>query len=97
MCAKVADFGLSRCITSGIAGSLATWQWLAPEVILEDGAEYGLASDVYSFGMVLWEILTCEVPFEEFDKNPRYTRTFVDGWYTIFINIDDVLINSLCR
>lgn len=79
VCAKVADFGLSRCITSGISGSLGTWQWLAPEVILEDGGEYGLASDVYSFGVVLWEILTFEVPFEEFEKNPRYSRSCTDG------------------
>lgn len=79
VCAKVADFGLARSITSGISGSLQTWQWLAPEVILEDGGEYDISSDVYSFGVVLWELVSFQFPYDEFDSVPRYSRTIVDG------------------
>lgn len=79
LCAKVGDFGLARCITSPIAGSLKTWQWLAPEVILENGEGYGLESDVYSFGVVLWELVSFRYPYDEFTRNPRYSRRIIDG------------------
>ena len=38
-------------------------RWLAPEVLA--GKSYDCASDVYSFGMILWEMLTWQVPWEE--------------------------------
>src|SRR3990167_2419216 len=77
--AKVADFGLARSITSGIAGTLSTWQWLAPEVINDETGEYHLSSDVYSFGVVLWELLTFKYPFDEYENTSRYCRVIVDG------------------
>ena len=86
VCAKVADFGLSRAITSGIAGCLSTWQWLAPEVLLEDGGEYDISSDVYSFGIVLYELVAFLLPFDEFETNPRYSRSITDGEHTIIRN-----------
>eukprot|EP00002_Diphylleia_rotans_P007582 TRINITY_DN1721_c0_g1_i7.p1 TRINITY_DN1721_c0_g1~~TRINITY_DN1721_c0_g1_i7.p1 ORF type:complete len:2527 (+),score=479.25 TRINITY_DN1721_c0_g1_i7:47-7627(+) len=61
--AKVSDFGLT--IAQGEqqaednAGSLL---WLAPEVIL--GGEYRDYSDVYSFGIIIWEVMSRRVPFE---------------------------------
>lgn len=38
-------------------------RWLAPEVL--EGEQATLASDVYSFGIILWECLTFEVPFAQ--------------------------------
>ena len=65
-------------------GALNSWQWLAPEVIStldveRDRIEYGLASDVYSFGIILWELLTFQIPFEEYLGDPKYTKSFKDG------------------
>ena len=80
--AKVADFGLSRTISSNVAGTLNSWQWLAPEVINnsdDQSSEYGLKSDVYSFGIILWELITFQHPFDEFIGHPKYTRTLKDG------------------
>lgn len=66
---KVSDFGLSRawlpeqsksqvCMTSG-AG---TYHWMAPEVL--DGQWYNEKVDVYSYGIVLFEILARRIPYD---------------------------------
>src|SRR3990167_2964652 len=75
---KIGDFGLARSITSSIAGTLNTWQWLAPEVISDDG-EYNLSSDVYSFAIIFWELLAFSYPFDEYQQHPRYSRVIIDG------------------
>ena len=82
MVAKVADFGLARIITKSMRGTLNSWQWLAPEVITYnelDTCEYGLESDVYSFAMILWELLTFQIPFEEYLDDPKYSKSWRDG------------------
>jgi len=57
--AKVGDFGLSRVLAPNMYGALGTWQWLAPEVTVASGdSTYDQRSDVYSFGIVCWEIAT---------------------------------------
>eukprot|EP00899_Mesostigma_viride_P006671 jgi/Mesvir1/16004/Mv08304-RA.2 len=66
---KVADFGLSRVrAASRPHVSTATWGgtpgWMAPELLRgEDGAITEKA-DCYSFGVVMWEVLTRRVPWE---------------------------------
>ena len=42
-----------------------TLQWMAPEVV--DGG-YDNKVDVFSFGIVMWEILTCRVPWENDER-----------------------------
>ena len=61
---KVADFGIARAGTSQIteAGSIiGTAQYLSPEQAR--GSVVDESSDLYSTGIVLYEILTGEVPF----------------------------------
>ncbi|KAL9227447.1 hypothetical protein vseg_003133 [Gypsophila vaccaria] len=65
MCVKVADFGISClesqcCDTKGFTG---TYRWMAPEMIREKN--HTKKVDVYSFGIVLWEILTALIPFDD--------------------------------
>lgn len=72
--ALIGDFGLARQVNPEIGGMLGTWQWLAPECI--DSIElnsYDERTDIYSFGMVLWEIVTCNVPFEEYENHPKFS------------------------
>jgi len=45
-------------------GCLGTYHYMAPEVFRAEG--YSKASDVYSFGMVLWEMITRRVPFKDY-------------------------------
>merc|ERR1712107_107050 len=64
---KISDFGLSRalseqpsqaCMTSG-AG---TYHWMAPEVL--DGQFYDEKVDVYSYGVLLYELICRRIPFD---------------------------------
>jgi serine/threonine protein kinase len=62
---KVADFGLSSSTENGaVAGkkdSKIPVKWSPPEVLNE--RKFSKASDVWSFGIVLWEILEKKVPY----------------------------------
>jgi serine/threonine protein kinase len=61
---KVADFGLSRFRSDKkTMTQVGTPMWMAPEVIL--GEKYTERADVYSFGIILWEIMTRREPYED--------------------------------
>ncbi|XP_058087656.1 serine/threonine/tyrosine-protein kinase HT1-like [Magnolia sinica] len=65
MCVKVADFGIS-CLESQCGsreGITGTYRWMAPEMIKEK--HHTRKVDVYSFGIVLWELLTALIPFHD--------------------------------
>ncbi|KAK9833554.1 hypothetical protein WJX81_005671 [Elliptochloris bilobata] len=61
---KVCDFNLSRVMEeSAVLSSMAATnpRWLAPEIL--GGRGYTFSSDIYSFGIILWEFLTWRVPW----------------------------------
>ena len=59
---KLCDFGLSEIteITRNTSDS-GTTAWMAPEIYMKRIASK--ASDIYSFGIVIWELWTCKIPF----------------------------------
>lgn len=65
VCAKLADYGLARGHAGDLKLGLETWQWLAPEgtifpelsVLDPRSSGFGPAADIFSFGVVLWELL----------------------------------------
>lgn len=62
---KIADFGVARVMdTAGVmTAETGTYRWMAPEVI--EHKPYGEKADVFSFGIVLWELLTGRVPYSD--------------------------------
>uniref|UniRef100_A0A8C0QSP7 mitogen-activated protein kinase kinase kinase n=1 Tax=Chelonoidis abingdonii TaxID=106734 RepID=A0A8C0QSP7_CHEAB len=63
---KITDFGLAREWHKTTKMSAAgTYAWMAPEVIRV--SRFSKSSDVWSFGVLLWELLTGEVPYREID------------------------------
>ncbi|CAM5172562.1 unnamed protein product, partial [Eretmochelys imbricata] len=63
---KITDFGLAREWHRTTKMSAAgTYAWMAPEVIRL--SRFSKSSDVWSFGVLLWELLTGEVPYREID------------------------------
>ncbi|KAL3689066.1 hypothetical protein R1sor_015375 [Riccia sorocarpa] len=62
---KVADFGVARVQDhSGImTAETGTYRWMAPEVI--EHKPYDRKVDVFSFGVVLWELLTGKLPYAD--------------------------------
>lgn len=52
----------------GQSSDVGTLEWMAPE--LHNQEEYGAKVDVYSFGIVMWEIITREQPWRDTDPGP---------------------------
>eukprot|EP00742_Colponemidia_sp_Colp-10_P007271 GILJ01007817.1.p1 GENE.GILJ01007817.1~~GILJ01007817.1.p1 ORF type:complete len:862 (-),score=71.89 GILJ01007817.1:172-2757(-) len=59
---KVCDFGWARLKSCTMTGHIGTFQWMAPEVIANQN--YTEKADVFSFGVVLWEMVTREPPYQ---------------------------------
>jgi serine/threonine protein kinase len=63
---KVTDFGVSTEYSTQSKDRTAetgTYRWMAPEVIRHEN--YSSPADVYSFAIVLWQLLTREHPFAD--------------------------------
>ncbi|CAF2598586.1 unnamed protein product [Rotaria sp. Silwood2] len=63
---KITDFGLARKqLQSSSVSTAGTFAWMSPECIRN--TEFSTKSDVWSFGVLLWECLTGEIPYKGFD------------------------------
>ena len=63
---KICDFGFSKENAVGKARhtvSVGTPFWVAPEII--NGEPYSSSCDVYSFGIILWELYTRRIPYDD--------------------------------
>ena len=64
--ARIMDFGIARSLKAeGITGEgliIGTPQYMSPEQV--EGKKAGQCSDIYSLGIILYEMMTGRVPFE---------------------------------
>ncbi|OAY85860.1 Serine/threonine-protein kinase HT1, partial [Ananas comosus] len=63
---KIADFGVARVEAQNpkdMTGETGTLGYMAPEVL--EGKPYNRKCDVYSFGICLWEIYCCDMPYPD--------------------------------
>ena len=65
---KICDFGLSRIRNTKKNKKnnnirVGTPHWMAPEIL--KGEKYEYESDVYSFGIILWKMLTGQIPYKD--------------------------------
>ncbi|EGG16486.1 SH2 domain-containing protein [Cavenderia fasciculata] len=79
---KVCDFGLSQIkqrgenLKDGQDGAKGTPLWMAPEVL--QGKLFNEKADVYSFGLVLWQIYTRKELFPEFDNFYKFVTAICE-------------------
>lgn len=75
---KVTDFGFSRFKEGTtkwgkMTGNVGTCHWMAPEVW--SGKQYDDKADVYSFSIVVYEIVCLSVPFENLEPQEAVKST----------------------
>lgn len=75
---KIGDLGLAAVVGKSHAAHslLGTPEYMAPELYEE---EYTELVDIYSFGMCLLEMATCEIPYSECDSIGKIYRKVTAG------------------
>jgi serine/threonine protein kinase len=78
--AKVSDFGRSHYLSINqlVYSVSATSTWTAPEILRDNLATR--KSDVYSYGLVLWEIVTQQLPYMEMEWMAHLERSIIEGY-----------------
>lgn len=84
---RLFDFGLAKELkqrdlvqppdgyrATGVTGSR---RYMAPEVVKSQ--PYGFSADVYSFGILLWEIMALKTPFRGFNQQEHETKVAKGG------------------
>eukprot|EP01096_Ripella_sp_DP13-Kostka_P016473 TRINITY_DN802_c0_g2_i2.p1 TRINITY_DN802_c0_g2~~TRINITY_DN802_c0_g2_i2.p1 ORF type:complete len:613 (+),score=284.80 TRINITY_DN802_c0_g2_i2:197-1840(+) len=76
--AKVSDFGLSHFDDNWEEEHpIGTPLYMAPEVMR--GQTITEKVDVYSLGIILWEVVTQQHPFSHHNSYPRYSNSVING------------------
>ncbi|KAF0545757.1 kinase-like protein [Gigaspora margarita] len=94
---KLADFGLSRRITVNSRCNFGALRYIDPQVFMRSNQNYELSkkSDVYSVGMIMWEISSGKIPFCSIDDLDvqreicfnSIREKIVEGTPIIYLNI----------
>lgn len=71
----MADFGVARFQNQEgvMTAETGTYRWMAPEVI--NHQPYDQKADVFSFAIVLWELVTAKVKFHFLKGQKRLLTT----------------------
>ena len=83
---KILDFGLAKVVENAsvdseevytMSGETGSLRYMAPEVA--DALPYNYSADVYSFGIILWELNAFKKPFEGLNRDLFYERIVHGG------------------
>lgn len=82
--AKLTDFGLSAMLQNtsvnnggDLTAETGTYRYMAPEVIKHEKYQY--PADIYSISILMWEILTREVPFKNMSQIEAAGSVAIEG------------------
>lgn len=74
--AVIGDLGVARLANEeGEGQEIGSYRWMAPEVCGAEsgrggnnggGGGFSYKSDVYSYGILVWELVTCKMPFADY-------------------------------
>ncbi|CAK4701573.1 unnamed protein product [Aphanomyces euteiches] len=73
---KLTDFGIKEDLQQTMTIGVGTFRWMAPEVVQDQ--HYTTAADIYSFGIVLSEFDSHQVPYSDLTK-PGTRETLADS------------------
>lgn len=63
---KICDFGTVADKSTLMTNNKGSAAWMAPEVF--EGSKYTEKCDIFSWGIVLWEVLSRQKPFKDVDN-----------------------------
>ena len=73
----ISDFGFCGPADKPLKSIYGNLPYVAPEVIV--GKEYTFASDIYSIGILMWEISSGQTPFNNCEHNYDLAMKIVNG------------------
>ena len=78
--AKVCDFGTARSLVkTAKTTQKGTYRWMAPEIVEGVEANINKMCDVFSYGMVLYEIFAHKIPYDDLRTDPLVGMAVMQG------------------
>jgi serine/threonine protein kinase len=95
VCAKIGDFGTSRSRDKNMTNCVGSLCWMSPEMY--NNEEYSYSSDIFSLGIVFWEIMMRKTPFEEGASLGSITKKVASGLAPIINAAEMEKFRELCE
>jgi len=72
------DFGEAKIISKSTDTVTGTNRWMAPEILFTDNG-YSFEADMWSFGMLLYELMSLEIPYFEITHGFGAEKRIMEG------------------
>ncbi len=85
---KVADFSISKELRqelTSVSAAVGTYEYMSPEQLGKTDAKLGIRTDIWSFGVLTYQLLTSELPFgsrRKGDTDGKIIANIIDPVYT---------------